>query len=113
MFLIQVRKLLDSGVNVGIGVDGTASNDAGHMLMEVRMAMLLQRVGGNSKGKGRTARNSPCTYRKSEAIVGVGRGKARLYATALAYTGSQRQGEGRADCLNKVQWTSKDSALHI
>ena len=71
MLLMQVRKLLDSGVNVGIGVDGTASNDAGHMLMEVRMAMLLQRVGGNSKGKGRTARNSPCMYRKSEAIVGV------------------------------------------
>ncbi len=48
--IARVREMIDRGINVGIGVDGSASNDTSDMLGELRNALLLQRVKNGSDG---------------------------------------------------------------
>ncbi len=42
--IARVKEMLDMGINVGLGVDGSASNDTSDFLGEMRQALLLQRV---------------------------------------------------------------------
>ena len=44
--IARVRELLDAGVRVGLGVDGSASNERGDLSLEVKQALLVARARG-------------------------------------------------------------------
>ncbi len=69
--IAPVRKMRDAGVPVGLGVDGSASNDGSHMLAEMRLALLLQRVAGG-------AVQGPAAMGAREALELATLGGARL-----------------------------------
>ena len=64
-----VRALLDAGVRVGLGVDGSASNERGDLLFDVKQALLVAR--GRSGANALTAREAlRLATRGSAAVLG-------------------------------------------
>jgi 8-oxoguanine deaminase len=65
-----VCEMEDAGVRIGLGVDGSASNDASNLMQEVRAAYLLQRA---RYGVGRVSHNDALRWATKGSAACVGR----------------------------------------
>ena len=74
--IAPIRKMLDAGVPVGLGVDGCASNDAAHMVNEARQALLLARVGRSLEPFG--CDRGPADMSARDALALATRGGAQV-----------------------------------
>jgi cytosine/adenosine deaminase-related metal-dependent hydrolase len=104
--IAPVRRLLDAGVPVGLGVDGSASNDSGDLLALARQALLLARVGRSLAPPEQDAQGRP--------RYGCDAGPAEMTARdvlALATRGGARV-LGRSDIGQLAPGMAADLALY-
>lgn len=76
--IAPILEMLTMGVKVGIGVDGSASNDSSHLLGETRLAMLLSRVGAGLHGASRSDEDAPPLMSARQALEMATRGGAAV-----------------------------------
>jgi cytosine/adenosine deaminase-related metal-dependent hydrolase len=71
-------KYLQAGVKIGLGVDGSASNDGSHLLAEARMAMLLARLNAALGGASLSSEGAPPILSARQALEVATRGGAAV-----------------------------------
>lgn len=76
--IAPIMTMLGKGIKLGLGVDGSASNDGSHMLNEVRQAMLLSRLNSGIKGASRSAPDAPALMTARQALSIATRGGAAV-----------------------------------
>jgi 8-oxoguanine deaminase len=85
--IAPVKRMRAECVPVGLGVDGSASNDSGHLLAEARQAMLAARAGGDHAGM--TAREALAIATRGGAEVlnrdDIGQIKPGMAADMVAF----------------------------
>jgi cytosine/adenosine deaminase-related metal-dependent hydrolase len=76
--IAPILDMLTAGVKVGLGVDGSASNDGSQMLEEVRQAMLAARVRAGILGASLSGDNTPSLMTARQALEIATRGSASV-----------------------------------
>jgi 8-oxoguanine deaminase len=74
--IAPLQEYMAAGVKVGLGVDGSASNDGSHMLGEARQAMLLARLRAGIEGASLSGKDTPPILTAREALRLATRGGA-------------------------------------
>jgi cytosine/adenosine deaminase-related metal-dependent hydrolase len=76
--IAPILEMLQAGVKVGLGVDGSASNDGSHLLEEVRQAMMVSRVRAGLLGASLSAPNAGSLMTARQALEIATRGSAAV-----------------------------------
>ncbi len=76
--IAPLREYMSRGVKLGLGVDGSASNDSSHMLAEARQAMLLARLRSGIEGASLSGQDAPPLLTARQALELATRGGAAV-----------------------------------
>jgi len=80
--IAPVLEYMRAGVKLGLGVDGSASNDGSHLLAEARQAMLLARLRAGQEGASLSAGDAPPLLTARQALELATRGGAAVLGRA-------------------------------
>jgi len=108
--ICHVLDLRRAGAPVGLGVDGSASNDSGHLLAEARQAMLLQRVAPDRYlseapgGRGGFAGNAGALSAREALEIATRGGAAALGRDDVGYLAPGMSADFIALDLNRIDY---------
>ena len=106
----RILDLTAAGVDVGLGVDGSASNDGSHMIEEARQAMLLARLRAGIKGASRSGEeNAPIMSARQVLELATRGGAAVLGRKDIGSLEPGKAADFTAINLNRIDYAG---ALH-
>jgi cytosine/adenosine deaminase-related metal-dependent hydrolase len=102
--------MLRAGVKVGLGVDGSASNDGSHLLEEARQAMLVARLRAGLSGASLSSEDAPPLMTARQALeIGTRGGAAVLGRSDLGSLEAGKCADFIAIRLDRLEYAG---ALH-
>ena len=108
--IAPIADMLVAGVNVGIGLDGSASNDSSNIIEEARMAMLLARLREGIRGASLSGEDpSPLMTARQALEIATRGGAAVLGRRDIGSLQPGKCADFIAINLNRIEYTG---ALH-